>query len=250
VPVTGPHGCGYERDRAAGRMTDKAAPPCDEGNCAELFLSEDGFPEVTIHHGDGALPSMTSARLRSSLRTFSAWPPPAVSPRRRHNNSGPGRWVNTGPGLDPRPSTEGSRIMTDTIPQPARDALEAAYTARAATAITRAARAEHDFAGWLVGVVAAAGQLGSSDALTEGRPGSWEASLVDQLVKGTVGYDDEYLPGPAGNRKLTDAQVRDIRWRYDNGIGGITQRALAAEFAVSASTVSAIVTGKSWGWLA
>jgi hypothetical protein len=35
---------------------------------------------------------------------------------------------------------------------------------------------------------------GSTDALTAGRPGSWEASLVDQLVKGTVGHDDEYLP--------------------------------------------------------
>ena len=33
--------------------------------------------------------------------------------------------------------------------------------------------------------------------LVEGRPGSWEASLVDQLVKGTVGYGDEYLPRPA-----------------------------------------------------
>ncbi len=35
---------------------------------------------------------------------------------------------------------------------------------------------------------------GSSDAVTAGRPGSWEASLVDQLVKGTVGHDDEHLP--------------------------------------------------------
>ena len=41
-----------------------------------------------------------------------------------------------------------------------------------------------------------AARKGSSDALTAGRPGSWEASLVDQLVKGTVGYDDEYLPDP------------------------------------------------------
>lgn len=62
-----------------------------------------------------------------------------------------------------------------------------------------AARSEHDFAGWLAAVLAdVAGQLGSSDALIEGRPGSWEASSVDQLVKGTVGYNDEYLPGPAG----------------------------------------------------
>jgi hypothetical protein len=69
------------------------------------------------------------------------------------------------------------------------------YTGRAADAITQAARAEHDFAGWLAAVLAtAAARLSSSDALIAGRPGSWEASLVDQLVKGTVGHDDEYLP--------------------------------------------------------
>lgn len=122
------------------------------------------------------------------------------------------------------------------------------YTARAVAAVIAAARAAHDFSGWLAVVLAeAAGQLGSSDALTAGRPGSWEASLVDQLVKGTVGYGDEYLPGPAG--KLTDAQVRDIRWRYDDGIGGVTQKTLAEEFGVSPSTVSDIVNGKIWGWL-
>jgi hypothetical protein len=81
------------------------------------------------------------------------------------------------------------------------------YTAQAVAATTQAARAEHDFAGWLGQVLAAAaGQLGSSDALTEGRPGSWEAAHVDQLVKGTVGYDDAFLPRPAGGRKLTDAR--------------------------------------------
>jgi hypothetical protein len=123
------------------------------------------------------------------------------------------------------------------------------YTARAVAAVIAAARAEHGFAGWLAQVLAAAaGQLGSSDELIIGRPGSWEASFVDQLVKGTVGHDDEYLPGPAGNRKLTDAKVRDIRWRYDP-LAGVTEAALAAEFGVSPSTVSDIVTGKTWGWL-
>jgi hypothetical protein len=42
----------------------------------------------------------------------------------------------------------------------------------------------------------AAGQLGSSDELVIGHPGSWEASLVDQLVKDTIGHDDEHLPAP------------------------------------------------------
>jgi hypothetical protein len=124
------------------------------------------------------------------------------------------------------------------------------HTARAVAAIMQAARAEHDFAGWLAQVLAtAAAQLGSSDELVIGRPGSWEASLVDQLAKGTVGHDDDYLPAPAGTRKLTDAKVRDIRWRYDDGIGGVTQTELATEFGVSASTVSGITTGRTWGWL-
>jgi len=125
------------------------------------------------------------------------------------------------------------------------------YTRQAAVAITNAARAEHDFAGWLAAVLAdVAGRLGSSEALTAGRPGAWEASLVDQLVKGTVGYGDEYLPSPGrrgGRATLTAAQVRLIRQRYTDGD---TQRQIAARFGVSVSTVSAIVTGKTWTWLA
>ena len=122
---------------------------------------------------------------------------------------------------------------------------ESTYPRRAGAAILQAARSEHSFAEWLARVLAeVAGQLGSSDALVEGRPGSWEASLVDQLVKGTVGYDDKYLPRPRG---LTDAKARELRdWcLYGEG----TQREIAAEFGVSRSTVSDIATGKTWGWL-
>lgn len=72
-------------------------------------------------------------------------------------------------------------------------------TGPAVDAITEAASTEHDFAGWLAHLPAkAAARLGSSDALTAGRPGSREASLVDQLVKGTAGYDDELLPSYTG----------------------------------------------------
>jgi hypothetical protein len=124
------------------------------------------------------------------------------------------------------------------------------YTRDAVLAVLQGARTEPDFGGWLAQVLAqVAGQLGSSDALTAGRPGSWEAADVDHLVKGTIGHDDEYLPGPAAGRKLTDAKVRDIRWRYDDGIGGVTQAELAAEFGVSESTVSDITSGRTWGWL-
>jgi hypothetical protein len=74
--------------------------------------------------------------------------------------------------------------------------VDETYTVAAVEAVTAAVRAEHDFAGWLAGVLAAAAAaLGSSDALTQGRPGSWEADLVDRLVKGTVGYGDEDLAG-------------------------------------------------------
>jgi hypothetical protein len=71
-----------------------------------------------------------------------------------------------------------------------------AHTRAAVEALSRAVDQEHDFAGWLADVLArVAARKGSTDALTAGRPGSWEASLVDQLVKGTAGHDDEYLPG-------------------------------------------------------
>jgi hypothetical protein len=79
-------------------------------------------------------------------------------------------------------------MNTTTIPRPAH------YTQKASTAVLAAARAEHDFAGWLAAVLAqVASELGSSDAITAGRPGSWEADLVQQLTKGTVGYNDEFL---------------------------------------------------------
>jgi hypothetical protein len=123
-----------------------------------------------------------------------------------------------------------------------------AYTQRATAAILQAARPEHDFGGWLAHVLAtAAGQLGSSDALVEGRPGSWEAALVDQLVKGTVGHDDAYLPAPSGRAKLTDDRVRRIREAYE--YAGLTQRQIAGVFGIARSTVSAIVTRKTWDWL-
>lgn len=71
---------------------------------------------------------------------------------------------------------------------------ESSYTDQAAAAILQAARTEHDFAGWLAGVLAqTASELGASDALTARRPGSWEAELVQNLVKGTVGWEDECL---------------------------------------------------------
>lgn len=69
-----------------------------------------------------------------------------------------------------------------------------AYTDAAVDAVLEAVKAEHDFGGWLAAVLAAAAaELGSSDALIAGRPGSWEADNVRGLVKGTVGWDDDVL---------------------------------------------------------
>jgi hypothetical protein len=71
---------------------------------------------------------------------------------------------------------------------------EQSYTDRATTAIVDAVREEHDFSGWIAQILAtAAAELGSTAALTAGRPGSWEANLVQQLARGTVGWDDDYL---------------------------------------------------------
>jgi hypothetical protein len=71
---------------------------------------------------------------------------------------------------------------------------EHSYTDQATAAVLAAVEQEHDFGGWLARVLAAAAaELGSSDALIAGRPGSWEADHVRGLVKGTVGSDDDYL---------------------------------------------------------
>jgi hypothetical protein len=71
---------------------------------------------------------------------------------------------------------------------------DAAYSNTAHAAILAAARTEHDFGGWLAHTLATvAAELGSTHALTAGRPGSWEAEHVRGLVNGTVGWDDEYL---------------------------------------------------------
>lgn len=40
-----------------------------------------------------------------------------------------------------------------------------------------------------------AAELGSSFAVLANRPGSWEASSVRELLRGTVGPGDEHLPG-------------------------------------------------------
>lgn len=117
---------------------------------------------------------------------------------------------------------------------------------RALTALAR--ETEHDFPGMIASILAqVAGNLGSSYAVIESRPGSWEASHVEGLLTGTVSDDDRYLPPPM-DTKLTDAKARQIKDAalYEE----TTQREIAARFGVSPSTVSDIAAGKTWGWLA
>jgi len=91
--------------------------------------------------------------------------------------------------------------MTSSTPtgQDFEAAREAAWQA-AVTALTQGARLTGpgqrpvDFADFLASALAAvAANLGGVDRLLAGRPGSWEADLVDQLVHGTVGHDDAGL---------------------------------------------------------
>jgi hypothetical protein len=65
-----------------------------------------------------------------------------------------------------------------------------AHTLAAVSALAWGHEAEHDFPGWLADVLARlAAQLGSVDKVVEGRPGSWEAAAVLQLLNGTVAND-------------------------------------------------------------
>jgi hypothetical protein len=65
----------------------------------------------------------------------------------------------------------------------------------AVTALRDAVAIERDFPGWLAAVLAtvAADLPNGTYELIEGRPGSWEAELLQRLMAGTVGEDDQHL---------------------------------------------------------
>ena len=68
------------------------------------------------------------------------------------------------------------------------------YTHPARLAVLAAARTQHDFAGWLASVLGRGGGGAWILGRAHRQPSrSWEAELVQQLTKGTVGWDDEVL---------------------------------------------------------
>lgn len=70
----------------------------------------------------------------------------------------------------------------------------AVRTLTAAARLTHPEHGEIDFADFLASALAAvAGNVGSTDRVTAGRSGSWEADLVQQLLAGTVGEDEHHL---------------------------------------------------------
>ena len=92
---------------------------------------------------------------------------------------------------------------------------QTANRSTAITALSAAVQHEHDFPGWLAGVLAAvAARHGSSYVLVEGRPGSWEADLVSNLVRGTAGWDDEHLDIYRDNDQDTTGN-KDEHWCED-----------------------------------
>lgn len=69
------------------------------------------------------------------------------------------------------------------------------YTAAAVAALVEAHAAERDWGGWMAAVLAqAAAQVGGSEALVSGRPGSWESAAIRGFLASIVGPDDEALP--------------------------------------------------------
>src|SRR5947199_2324667 len=101
--------------------------------------------------------------------------------RRRSRGDQPGNWRQETALL-----VEGSFLSGNPTPAPLTGLTPPVATPALAGPPT--AKIRHGFIGWPAGVAARKG----SDALTAGRPGSREASLAGQLVKGTVGYADQH----------------------------------------------------------
>ncbi len=89
-------------------------------------------------------------------------------------------------------STETSEANGASDEGSAYDDERAVLWGKAVRALTAAVRLDLDFGDFLGSALAAvAGNVGDTDRLIAGRPGSWEADLVMNLAGGTVGYDQD-----------------------------------------------------------
>jgi hypothetical protein len=108
---------------------------------------------------------------------------------------------------------------------PARDAPSSyqELLSQAVTVLTEAARLAHpswrddgpapsgDWAEFVAHAVAGAvANVGGTEVALSGRPGSWEAAAVRQLLAGTVGDDDQHLLGHRTEGILVEAFVDEI----------------------------------------
>ncbi|PFG44927.1 hypothetical protein ATJ97_0201 [Georgenia soli] len=94
-----------------------------------------------------------------------------------------------------------------------------ALRAEAIRAMTRAARfswsndSPMDFGEFVTQVVTAtAANIGTLSKLLAGRPGSWEADLVRQMVVGAAGPDGDHLPEHRTDPVVVDVDVEEIMW--------------------------------------
>lgn len=77
---------------------------------------------------------------------------------------------------------------------------------------------------------AAAANIGGVDAILAGRPGSWEADYVRQLLTGTVGHDEEHLLEHRTEPVVVDLYVDEILvdvgyWKlYDDAVQKLDRR--------------------------
>jgi hypothetical protein len=103
------------------------------------------------------------------------------------------------PGPDPQNDTAnpaGEQAAAEAAYQDEYTALweVAVDTLTAAVRLRHPKHGELDFAGFLASALAAvAANVGSTDRVIAGRPGSWEADLVERLLTGTVANDPEEL---------------------------------------------------------
>jgi hypothetical protein len=90
--------------------------------------------------------------------------------------------------------------------------------------LTEAVRSTADFAEFVTHAVAgAAANIGGIEQALAGRPGSWEAHYVREMLTSTVGYDEAYLHEHRTEPLVVRVHVDDIL--HDLGLGALYDEA-------------------------